>query len=173
LSNSHAPRVFALLLAASFAVVAFAAGCRSDSEKASESTSPGSGSTPVLQFGAVAEIYEHEDAREYEGSWDSAMLRSVRVFGIKDARVCKDPQGRPAVLFLIADAEKDEFRRWTGSLVGRRMALLLDGKVVATPMVKVPLPGAGVVMDETRQWNDEEAKEIAERIRKQTKPPGS
>lgn len=172
MSDSSPLRAAALLLVLSFALVATTSGCRSDSEKESESAEP-SGPSPVLQFGAVAELYEHEDAREVEGSWDSAMLKSIRTFGIKDARACRDPAGAPAVVFLIADDEKDDFRKWTGSIVGRRMALILDGKVVATPMVKVPLPGIGVVIDETRRWNDEEAKEIASRIRKQGKPPGS
>jgi preprotein translocase subunit SecD len=151
-------------------VVATLSACTSDSEKAS--SQPHSGSSPVLQFGVVAELYEHEDAKEYPGSYDDVPLRSVRTFAIKDARVYPDPQGHPAVLFVIADAEREDFRRWTASLVGRQMALLVDGKVVATPTVKQPLPGAGIVMDETRTWTEDEANSIAERIRAQSKPKG-
>jgi preprotein translocase subunit SecD len=119
----------------------------------------------------VAELYEKEDAREYAYSDDTVLLRTVRTFGIQDARVYPDRNGYPAVLFVIADAEKDEFRRWTAGLVGRQMALLVDGKVVAIPNVNSALPGAGIVMDETRHWTMEEASTLAERIRDQSKSP--
>lgn len=157
-----------ILVAVSASLLALATGCHSDS-KASESARS---HAPVLQFGVVAELYEQEDAREYEGSWDDVKLKSVRTFGIQDARVYPDPQGHPAVLFVIADGEKEEFRRWTASLVGRQMAILIEGKVVAVPTIKTPLPGAGIVMDETRTWSADEAQSIAERIRAQSKPPG-
>ena len=158
-----------LLVATSATSLALAPGCKSDSKASESARSHGA----VLQFGVVAQLYEQEDASEYEGSYDDVKLRSVRTFGIKDARVYPDRQGHPAVLFVIADAEKEEFRRWTGSLVGRQMALIVDGKVVATPTIKTPLPGAGIVMDETRTWTEDEAKSFAERIRNQSKPPGS
>jgi preprotein translocase subunit SecD len=166
----HAPRILVLLLAASSAtLLALASGCHSDS-KSSESARA---HAPVLQFGVVAELYEQEDASEYEGSFDDVKLTSVRTFAIQDARVYPDPQGHPAVLFVIAESEREAFRQWTGSLVGKQMALILEGKVVATPRIKTPLPGAGVVMDETKTWTADEAESIAERIRAQAKPPGS
>jgi len=165
-----APRILVLLLVATGATcLALAPGCKSDSKSSESARSH----APVLQFGVVAQLYEQEDASEFEGSWDDVKLRAVRTFGIQDARVYPDPQGHPAVLFVIADAEKEEFRRWTGSLVGRQMALIIDGKVVAVPTIKTPLPGAGIVMDEARTWTEDEAKSIAERIRAQSKPPGS
>ncbi len=167
---THPSRILVLCIAAACAgSVPLASGCHSDS-KASESSRT---HAPVLQFGVVAELYEQEDAKEYEGSFDDVKLTSVRTFGIQDARVYPDPQGHPAVLFVIAEGERDEFKKWTGSLVGKQMAMLIEGKVVATPRIKTALPGAGVVMDETKTWTADEAQSIAERIRAQSKPPGS
>jgi hypothetical protein len=149
-----------LLLAA-----AQSAGCKSDSEAAAETEPAPRGPVPVLQFAAVADVDERKEVTEHVYADDTVRLRPPRAFEIQDARLAHDQNGYPAVLFVIADAEKEEFRRWTGTLVRRKMAMLIDGRVIAVPKVNSALPGAGIVVDDTRHWTVEEATALAERIR--------
>ena len=149
------------------AAVPALSGCKSGSVESAESAETEAGRIPILQFAAVADVDERKEVEEYVYADDTVRLRTPRAFAIKDARLFRDQEGYPAVLFVIADDEKEEFRQWTGSLVRRQMAMLVDGRVVAVPRVQTALPGMGIVVDETRHWTVEEASALAERIRDQ------
>ena len=149
-------------------------GCKSDAVESAETPETFAaprGQVPILQFAAVADIDERGDVQEYAFADDTVRLRTPRTFAIQDARLFQDAGGYPAVLFVIADEAKEDFRLWTGILVRRQMAMLVDGRVVAVPKVKTALPGMGIVVDETRHWTVEEATALAERIRNQSRAP--
>jgi len=56
------------------------------------------------------------------------------------ARRSIDAQGFPAVDVALAPADGERFQELSRRSVGRRLAVLVDGKVVLTPTVAEPLP---------------------------------
>jgi hypothetical protein len=148
-----------LRITMSAVLIAGLQSCGTPSEEAA------AGQLPVLRFAAVADVDERKDVEEYPFAGDTIRLRTPRSFAFQGAWFSRDQAGFPAVMFVIADSEKEEFREWTGSLVDHQMAMLVDGRVIAVPKVRSALPGAGILVDERRHWTAEEASELAERIR--------
>ena len=70
--------------------------------------------------------------------------------------------GRPAVELLFTDAGGDKLARATGDNVGRRMAMVLDGKLQVAPVIRDRIPSGRAVIN--GEFTEEEARLIAERI---------
>jgi preprotein translocase subunit SecD len=136
-----------------------------------QSTSAAPVAVPVLQFGVVADPEAKEGTTEYKGKEGTMRLRDVRSFDIKEASASTDGLGRPAVQFEIADGQKEEFRRWTGSIVEHQLAIIIDGVVVTTPRVMSALPGKGILEGGAQEWSEQDVKILADRIRSRGSSP--
>lgn len=144
-----------------------ASGCASASKDAGAAVTPGPGAQPILQFAAVAEPGGEPAVAEYEHGNEKLRLGKLRIFEIRDAGLSSDAMGWPALSFEIADRQREEFRRWTESLVDHRMAMLIDGKVVSAPTVKSALSGGGIVEFDGKHLTEDEVRKLADRIREQ------
>jgi len=71
------------------------------------------------------------------------LKRAVVVGGesLEDARGSYDEQGRPAVSFSFKSAGAKKFGNATRDNVGRRLAIVLDGKVISAPTINSPITG--------------------------------
>jgi hypothetical protein len=146
-----------------FTVLFAASSCAGGSETTTQATPRASESRPILQFAAVAAPGEDGAATEH----GDLHLEPPKTFDLKSVDVGRDGLGRPALKFEIADSQKDEFHRWTGTLVDRRLAVLVDGKVLTAPTVRSALPGGGVVESGVTPWTKEEVRALVDRIRAQ------
>ncbi len=71
------------------------------------------------------------------------LKRAVVVGGesLEDARASYDENGRPAVSFSFKSAGAKKFGNATRENVGRRLAIVLDGKVISAPTINSPITG--------------------------------
>jgi preprotein translocase subunit SecD len=70
------------------------------------------------------------------------------------------------VFFAIREARKDEFETYTGKNIRRQMAILLDGRIEAAPIIMQALPGSAVISGGgPRGFSEEEAEELVTVLR--------
>jgi preprotein translocase subunit SecD len=76
-----------------------------------------------------------------------AVRKTVPVTGtdLKNARVTKGPMGQPNVGFSLTPDGARKFSDLTGNNVGRRLAIVLDNKVVSAPSIKNRIDDQGVI----------------------------
>jgi len=60
---------------------------------------------------------------------------------ITDARVMFDKNNQPVISFTLSSMGADIFGDWTGKNVGKRLAVVLDGKVYSAPVVRERIGG--------------------------------
>jgi len=60
---------------------------------------------------------------------------------ITDARVMFDKNNQPVISFTLSSIGADIFADWTGKNVGKRLAVVLDGKVYSAPVVRERIGG--------------------------------
>ena len=85
-----------------------------------------------------------------------------------EARAIADRFGYPALRFEIREVQKNVFESWTASLVGRELAILVDGEIVTMPRVVSPLPGEGIIEFGAKHKSAAEVRALADRIRDQS-----
>jgi len=62
------------------------------------------------------------------------------------ARTMKDTQdGRPIVHFVMKPGARNNLRGLTGPNIGKRMAIVLDGKVTSAPFIRAELDAGGII----------------------------
>lgn len=61
--------------------------------------------------------------------------------GLDSAKLTHDERGTPAVGFSFKTAAAKEFANATRENVGRRLAIMLDGKVISAPVINSPITG--------------------------------
>jgi hypothetical protein len=88
----------------------------------------------------------------------------AHAFDLKYAGATIAAQGQPAVAVEIVSEQKDAFSDFTGSIVGQRMAIEIDGQIFAAPTVLDRLPGSAVITSGAG-FSEDEAKELAFRLR--------
>jgi preprotein translocase subunit SecD len=76
-----------------------------------------------------------------------AIRKMIPVTGtdLKNARVTKGPVGQPNVGFSLTPDGAHKFSDLTGNNVGRRLAIVLDNKVVSAPSIKSRIEDQGVI----------------------------
>jgi len=76
-----------------------------------------------------------------------AVRKVIPVTGtdLKNARVTKGPVGQPNVGFSLTPDGARKFSDLTGNNVGRRLAIVLDNKVVSAPSIKNRIEDQGVI----------------------------
>jgi hypothetical protein len=139
-------------------------GCGPASKDSDAGISRGPDARPILQFAAVVEPGEEPPGTEYQHGNEKLSLGDLRTFQIKDASLGSSAMGWPALRFEIADKQREEFSQWTASLVDRRMAVLLDGKVLWTPKVHSKLSGSGIVEFGEEHWTEDDVRKLAARL---------
>ena len=77
---------------------------------------------------------------------------------LKDAQVRLDQSGKPAVDFELKSSSADKFGEATARLINKRMAIVLDNKVISAPVVRSRISNAGQI---TGNFTSEEASDLA------------
>ncbi|NPA12672.1 MAG: protein translocase subunit SecD [Aquificae bacterium] len=77
---------------------------------------------------------------------------------LKDARATVDNRGKPAVNFELTDEGASIFGEATAKLIGKRIAIVLDNKVVSAPVVRSRISKTGQI---TGEFTPEEAADLA------------
>jgi preprotein translocase subunit SecD len=78
----------------------------------------------------------------------------------------KDPRtGNNEVLVTLTEKGKERFARLTEGSIGKRLAVVVDGKIVAAPVVRTKISGGSLVI--TGNFDAEEASELAEKLNNQ------
>ncbi len=77
---------------------------------------------------------------------------------LKDARATLDQQGNPAVSFELTSEGAKIFGEATSKLIGKRMAIVLDNKVISAPVVRSRITSAGQI---TGDFTSKEAADLA------------
>ena len=117
----------------------------------------------VVEFARVADPKETV-VRTVARGGQEVRLAEVRHFGIARAYPSQDELGYPAVAFELADADRQAFSEWTGSMLNKGLAILVDGEPVTIVTVKSKLPGGGHISFVTSHRTAEEVRALAERI---------
>jgi len=81
---------------------------------------------------------------------------------LKTARVGVDENNQPDVQFSLNPAGADKFRRFTGSNIGRRLGIILDGRVESAPTIQSQISAEGRI---TGRFSTQEADELAKVLR--------
>jgi hypothetical protein len=91
-------------------------------------------------------------------------LGPTNCFGVEDTtRVINSGHGYE-VAFKISPADADRFRTLTAASVKRRIALMIDGKIVSVVTVMSPLPPGGMLGGPAEGWTEAEAERIRDRL---------
>ena len=114
---------------------------------------------PVTLEFRVAVEPESEGAEAFSHKGSELWLGPATVFAVETARAAQDGSGSPVVQLELVDG--DRFYDWTGTLVGERMAIVIDGQVLKAPTVSAALMGALRVGGVTSGWTPEDAERIA------------
>ncbi len=77
---------------------------------------------------------------------------------LKDAQVRLDQYGNPAVDFELKSNSAEKFGEATARLINKRMAIVLDNKVISAPVVRSRISNAGQI---TGDFTSEEASDLA------------
>ncbi|MCJ7543441.1 MAG: hypothetical protein MUP47_02565 [Phycisphaerae bacterium] len=79
-------------------------------------------------------------------------------WGVRSARPCLDHANRPAVAFELDERGGQLFSDLTGSNLDNTLAILVDGKVVAAPIIRARLERQGII---SGRFTQEQAAELA------------
>ncbi|WP_448584088.1 protein translocase subunit SecD [Thermocrinis sp.] len=77
---------------------------------------------------------------------------------LKTAYTSQDEFGRPAVSFELTDSGANKFVEATEKNIGRRLAIVLDKRVISAPVIRSRITNMGQI---TGQFTVDEAKELA------------
>jgi preprotein translocase subunit SecD len=89
---------------------------------------------------------------------------------IERAAVIKDPlTGNPEIAISFTKEGKKQFAELTRANVGRRLAIILDGKIQNAPIIRDEISGGKAVI--TGNFTETEAKELASKINTVQAPP--
>lgn len=77
---------------------------------------------------------------------------------LKDARTALDQGGNPAVNFELTSEGAEIFGEATQKMIGKRLAIVLDGKVMSAPVIRSRITSSGQI---TGRFTTEEANDLA------------
>jgi preprotein translocase subunit SecD len=81
---------------------------------------------------------------------------------LKTARVGVDENNQPDVQFSLNPAGAEKFRRFTGSNIGRRLGIILDGRIESAPVIQSQISAEGRI---SGRFTTQEADELAKVLR--------
>jgi len=141
------------------AVLVVAASCSRDSGVAYPPA--------VLEFAVVADGSAAPSAgtRTVTHAGVELVIEAPRRFRLDRVAMGRDNLGYPAIEFRIHGSEAKEFERWTGEIVDRRLAILIEGEVVTAPVVQSSLPGEGIISGGAGDFTEAEVRTLYARLR--------
>jgi preprotein translocase subunit SecD len=103
---------------------------------------------PLLEFRMEAEPNQRTDAigfqtMHYKG--ENVLLSPPRRYMIERAWREDVGSSGAGVHFVIYAEQRGDFQRWTGANSLRRMAILMNGQILAMPKLQAALPGEGII----------------------------
>jgi preprotein translocase subunit SecD len=81
---------------------------------------------------------------------------------LKSARVGVDDNNQPDVEFNLNPAGGDKFKRVTGANIGRKLAIILDGRVESAPVIEQQIHDRGIIRG---RYSMQEADELSKVLR--------
>ena len=66
---------------------------------------------------------------------------------LKDAIVMRNNVGKPEIAFRLRDLAAQGFARFTRENIGRRVAIIVDGKLMSAPIIRAPIEGGSGVIE--------------------------
>jgi len=114
---------------------------------------------PMLEFRAEAQDDELDAVGVASYTIEGKLLPFLpgKRFLIEQAWVEDISAGRKGVHFVVYPEQQDDFRRWTGEFAGRRIAIIHRGQVLSAPVIRVALPGEGVISGGARGMSENQA----------------
>jgi protein-export membrane protein SecD len=96
-----------------------------------------------------------------DGGWEIVEERVILSgANLLKASATRDPAtAQPVVIFELDPVGSEELARATAENIGRRLAIVLDGKVMSAPMIPEPIQGGKGWI--SGQFTDEQAQELA------------
>ena len=96
--------------------------------------------------------FAHEDSTLHLGSPQPfEVARVYRSF---------DEFGFPAIGFEIAQADAGRFKDWTGSVIGSKIAVVVNGQVLTAPTVNMPLSSGGIITGGSFGFTEDEVRDL-------------
>lgn len=117
-------------------------------------------SEAVGLVGATAKL-EFREVATTSASFSYLETKETGLTGsdLKDAQPSFDSTtGTPVVLFRVVDKSQDKFFKATQSLIGKRMAIVLDKNFISAPVVQDAIRDSGQI---TGQFTSEQTKELS------------
>ncbi len=71
-----------------------------------------------------------------------------------------DEYGFPAIGFEIDKADAGRFEDWTGSIIGSKLAVVVNGQVLTAPAVSVPLSSGGIITGGSTGFTEDEVRDL-------------
>jgi preprotein translocase subunit SecD len=110
---------------------------------------PAEGLTEATVAGTTEKVYLHKDV-------------ALTAKDVAGAEVTRDGAGNPAVGVTFTEEGTRKFARLTGEHKGKRLAILVEGKVISAPVVNDKIPGGKAEI--TGRFTREQAEKLARAI---------
>ncbi len=107
-------------------------------------------------------------AQEFEFEKGSVLLSEAKYIKVK-LYSSVDQLGLPAIGFTVADDQREDFGDYTESLKNRKLAILVDGKIITLPEVRGRLGIGGVISGGRDGFTEERVNELIASIKAGTK----
>ncbi len=120
---------------------------------------------PYLEFRVEAEEHEIGDGvgfKRVQFNGEEILLSPPHRFFVEKAEVADIGSERIGVKYWIYPEQRAEFNRWTGNHIGRRMAVLLDGRTTCCLQLRAALPGTGILVGSSDGYSEDQADAIVE-----------
>ena len=118
---------------------------------------------PYLEFRVEAEEHEIGDSvgfKRVQFNGEEILLSPPHRFFVQKAEVTDIGSERLGVKYWIYPEQQMEFSRWTGTHIGRRMAVLLNGRTTCCLRLRGSLPGTGILVGDSDGFTEDEADAI-------------
>jgi len=103
-------------------------------------------SAPILEFAVQPFDGEKVEITMYHPKQGFDLeLGPRRVFDMVAMKPTADDIGYPALHFEVAKEQREDFRLWTASHVGKHLAIFVDNRLVVAPIIQSALPGSGII----------------------------
>lgn len=116
---------------------------------------------PEVAAGADGAIAYHGP----DGSWQAIWLDAERSFDLSYVGKTLDSRGNAAIVFEIAPHDQVSFSDLTESIIGKHLAILIDGEIISAPVVVDRLPGEGIIQNGMQGFTQEEATAMVTALR--------
>ena len=117
----------------------------------------------ILQRNEKDPFFVDKDGKKHSKFVARFVERKVRLKGsdLQSAKpTSSDDPLKPgySISFEVKDSASDQFRRMTGSHIGRQLAIILDGELISSPVINDAIGSSGVI---TGNFSADEAKNLA------------